>query len=128
MIFSNIEIEGRAKPAQNRATGGMTVLTALVTPGYFGAMGIPVLRGRGFTEEDRLPGEQIAILGESLARRPFPGEDPLGLRMRAGLSGPWRTIIGIARDVKNAGLTGTDDPEYYYLWRKDPRAAAAPAA
>jgi predicted permease len=127
MIFSNIEIEGRAKPVQNRATGGMTVFRT-VTPGYLGAMEIPLLRGRGFTEEDRSSGQQIAILGESLSHRLFPGEDPLGRRMRAGFSGPWRTIVGIARDVKNAGLTGADAPEYYYLWRKDPRAPAAPAA
>jgi putative ABC transport system permease protein len=83
-------------------------------------MGIPIMRGRGFTEEDRASGEQVAILGETLARRLFPGEDPLGRRMRAGLSGPWRTIVGIAHDAKNTGLTGTDDPEYYYLWRKGP--------
>jgi putative ABC transport system permease protein len=122
MIFSNIEIEGRAKPAENRATGGMAVFRT-VTPGYFGAMGIPILRGRGFTEEDRASAGQVAILGETLARRLFPGEDPLGRRMRAGLSGPWRTIVGIAHDAKNAGLTGTDDPEYYYLWRKGPESA-----
>jgi putative ABC transport system permease protein len=119
MIFSNIEIEGRAKPAQNRGAGGMTVFRT-VTPGYFGAMGIPILHGRDFTEQDRSSGEQIAILGESLARRLFPGEDPLGRRMRAGFSGPWRTIVGIAHDAKNAGLTGADDPEYYYLWRTGP--------
>jgi len=119
MIFSNIEIEGRAKPAQNRVTGGRTVFRT-VTPGYFAAMGIPLLRGRGFTEDDCSSGEQIAILGESLARRLFPGEDALGRRMRAGFAGPWRTIVGIAHDVKNAGLTGTDDPEYYCLWRKGP--------
>jgi predicted permease len=119
MIFSNIEIEGRAKPAESRATGGMTVYRT-VTPGYFGAMGIPILRGRAFNEEDRSSGEQVAILGETLARRLFPGEDPLGRRMRAGLSGPWRTIVGIAHDAKNAGLTGSDDPEYYFLWRKGP--------
>jgi putative ABC transport system permease protein len=119
MIFSNIEIEGRAKPAENRATGGMTIFRT-VTPAYFAAMGITILRGRGFTELDRTSGEQVVIIGESMARRLFAGEDPLGRRMRSGFSGPWRTIVGIAHDVKNAGLTGTDDPEYYYLWRKGP--------
>ena len=127
MIFSNIEIEGRAKPAQNRATGGMTIFRT-VTPEYFSAMGIPILRGRSFTEEDRASGEQVAILGESLARRLFPGEDPLGRRMRAGFSGPWRTIVGIAHDAKNAGLTATDDPEYYDLWRKGPESARRAAS
>src|SRR6185436_6513097 len=52
MIFSNIEIEGRAKPAEKRSTGGMSVFRT-VTPEYFGALGIPIIRGRGFAEEDR---------------------------------------------------------------------------
>jgi ABC-type antimicrobial peptide transport system permease subunit len=48
--------------------------------------------------------------------------------MRAGLSGPWRTIVGIAHDAKNAGLTGSDDPEYYYLWRKGPESGRRAAS
>jgi hypothetical protein len=76
------------------------------------------MRGRGLTEEDRASVEQVAILDETLAQRLFPSEDPLGRRMRAGLSGLWRTITGIARTLKNDGLTGVDDPEYYFLWRK----------
>src|SRR5262249_17598696 len=121
MIFSNIEIEGRAKPADRRSTGGMTVFRT-VTPQYFAALGIPILRGRSFTEDDRASAGQVAILGESLARRLFPAENPLGRRMRAGLSGPWRTIVGIARDVKNTDLRVADDPEYYFLWPKGPDA------
>src|SRR5439155_5709120 len=117
MIFSNIEIEGRAKPAEKRSTGGMTVFRT-VTPEYFTALGIPILQGRSFTEEDRVSAGQVAILSETLARRLFPAEDPLGRQMRAGLSGPWRTIVGIARDVKNTDLKGADEPEYYFLWRK----------
>ena len=117
MIFSNIEVEGRAKPAENRGTGGMTVFRT-VTPEYFSAMGIPILHGRAFTEEDRASAEKFAILDETMARRLFPGEDPVGRRMQAGLG--WRTIIGVARKAKNAGLTGADDPEYYYVWRKGP--------
>jgi putative ABC transport system permease protein len=117
MIFSNIEIEGRARPAERRPTGGMTVYRT-VTPEYFSALGIPIVRGRGFTDSDRAGTEQFAIIDETLARRLFPGEDPLGRRMRAGFSGPWRMIIGVARPVKNAGLTSADDPEYYFLWGK----------
>jgi predicted permease len=95
----------------------MTVFRT-VTPEYFSAMGIPILRGRAFTEEDRASAGKVAILDETMARRLFPGEDPVGRRMQAGLG--WRTIIGVASKVKNAGLTGADDPEYYYVWRKGP--------
>jgi hypothetical protein len=86
-------------------------------------MGIPIVRGRGFTEADRVSGEDVAILDETIARRMFPGgEDPIGRHVRSGQvgTGKWRTIVGIARNVKNAGLTGRDDPEYYYLWRTGP--------
>jgi predicted permease len=119
MIFSNIEIEGRPPLDGRRPTGGMTVFRT-VSPNYFATLGIPIVRGRGFTEEDRTSSEQVTILGESLARRLFPHEDPLGRRMRSGLSGPLRTIVGVVRDVKNAGLAEGDDPEYYYVWRHGP--------
>ncbi len=113
MIYSRIGVEGRSLP-QGEGTGGM-VLFRVVTPGYFAALGIPLVRGRGFTEEDRGTADSVIILGEALARRMFPGEDPSGKRLRPGMAGPWRTVIGVARDVKNNGLAGRDDPEYYEL-------------
>jgi putative ABC transport system permease protein len=119
MIFSNIEIEGRPPLDAKRATGGMTVFRT-VSPGYFSTLGIPIVRGRGFTEADRTSPEQVATLGDSLARRLFPNEDPIGRRMRSGLAGPFRIIVGVVRDVKNAGLAEGDDPEYYYVWRQGP--------
>jgi predicted permease len=119
MIFSNIEIEGRPPLDSKRSTGGMTVFRT-VSPGYFAALGIPILRGRGFTPADQTSSEPVAILDENLARRLFPTDDPLGRRMRSGLSGPYRTIVGIAGAVKNASLAGADDPEYYYVWRRGP--------
>jgi len=116
MIYSMIEVEGRALDPLRR-TGGMVVFRD-VSPGYFAALGIPVVRGRGFRAEDRSAAGHAAVIGQSLARRLFPAEDPIGRRMRSGLTGPWRTIIGVAGDVKNAGLAGQDDPEYYFLWRQ----------
>ncbi len=118
-IFSNLEVSGHAPPGPKRSTGGMAVLRT-VSPGYFSAMGIPILRGRGFTEADRGSSEEFTILDDALARRLFPGEDPLGRRMRSVPDSSWHTIIGIARDVKNASLTGRDDPEYYHVWRTGP--------
>jgi predicted permease len=84
-----------------------------VTPGYFAALGIPIPRGRGFDEGDRRPAENVVVISEALARRLFPGEEPLGRHLRFGFEGPWHSVIGVARDVKNAGLTAAGDPEYY---------------
>jgi predicted permease len=114
-IFSAIDVEGRPVDSR-RPTGGM-VVWRLVTPEYFTTMGVPVVRGRCFTPEDRVGTEELTIVDEVLARRLFAGEDPIGKRIRPGRSGPFRTIIGVSRPAKNAGLTQQDDPEYYNLWR-----------
>jgi predicted permease len=117
IIYSNMIVEGRPPATANIGTGGM-VVDRTVTPEYFAAMGIPILRGRSFTEADRGSQEQALILGESLAKRMFPGEDPIGIRMRPFADVPfWRRIVGIAADVKNGDLTGKDDPEFYRVWR-----------
>ena len=118
MIYSNIEVEGHPPPDSKRRTGGMTVFRT-VTPGYFDALAIPIVRGRAFTEDGA---EEQAIMDETLARKLFPGEDPLGKRMKSGFAGPWRTIVGISKPAKNNTLTAADDPEYYYLWRRKPDA------
>jgi predicted permease len=113
-IFSRLLVEGHLLDP-TRATGGMVVFRT-VSPAYFQTLGIPIVRGRGFTEADRAAG-QVVIVSESLAIRLFPNEDPIGRRFEGGVGG-FRTIIGIARDVKNGGLAQGDDPEYYYVWRQ----------
>lgn len=117
MIFSMIEKQGvpldRTKP-----TGGM-VNVRRVTPGYFQALGVGIVRGRGFTDEDRRPAsERVLVVDETLARRLFPDGDAVGQRVRPGLAGEWHTIVGVARNVRNAGLRKAPDPEYYHLWRE----------
>jgi predicted permease len=93
-----------------------------VTPGYFHAMGIPLLRGRTFTDRDIETAPQVAIVNDTLARRYFPnGEDPLGKRFdlgtrrdKNGRAQPWwQQIIGVVGDVKNAGLALPNQPEIY---------------
>jgi putative ABC transport system permease protein len=110
--LATIEVEGR--PRRPEGTGGM-VGWRYVTPGYFAALGIPIVRGRPFTEQDRDPAEFPAILSESLARRMFPNEDPIGKRILKGPQGQWTTVIGVARDVTNLGATRQSDPEFYIL-------------
>ncbi len=117
-FLSSIEIPGHTK--FSAGTGGM-ISYRYVTPGYFPALGISILHGRGFREEDRSPAEKPAILSEALARKLFPnGEDPLGKSFRFGSQNEWRTIVGIARDVKNNGLSAPADPEFYIPWKNEP--------
>ena len=101
---SNLAIEVDGQSRRPEGTGGM-VGWRYVTPGYFNVLGIPLVRGRRFTEEDRLSGAFVAILSESLARRIFPNEDPIGKRLLRGPEGQWTTVIGVARDVTNLGAT-----------------------
>jgi putative ABC transport system permease protein len=102
----NFEIEGREKPAGavSSAADWQTV-----TPGYFDAMKIALLRGRdiGSIDDARAPG--AVVINETAAERYWPGEDPLGQRflLGGGAAPGWVTIVGIARDVRHAAF---DEP------------------
>jgi len=90
-----------------------------VTPDYFPALNIPIVRGQAFADQDRTGNESDVILSRSLAARLFPNEDPVGKRIQtSGLrSGIWSTVVGVADNVKNSGLTEQSDPEIYFLRR-----------
>lgn len=118
-ILASMEVAGRPRFAQG--TGGMVGYRS-VTPGYFSTLGIPIVQGRGFREEDRLPGGNSMILSESLVRMLFPGGNALNQQIRVGLEGPWRAVIGVAGDVKNNGLAVQAGPEFYLPWKRDPEA------
>jgi putative ABC transport system permease protein len=111
-ILAAVEVAGTGGPVGWRA----------VTPDYFSALAIPILEGRGFRQEDRLPTENPIILGETLARKLFPGESAVGkqLRLFKTPDGPWRTVVGVAANVKNDGLQTNGDPEFYLPWKNDP--------
>ena len=116
-IYAAIRIED--KPLLAEGTGG-TVAWRWVTPEYFRALSIPITRGRGFQEEDRDSNDHFMIVSRTLAHYMFQNEDPIGCHVQPGLEGPWYTIVGVAADVKNGGLTGSDEPEYYRLRRNKP--------
>jgi putative ABC transport system permease protein len=117
-FLSSIEIPGHTK--FSAGTGGM-ISYRRVTPGYFPALSIPVVSGRGFREEDRSPAERPVVLSEALAKKLFSsGEDPLGKSFRFGSQNEWRTIVGIAGDVKNNGLAAPPAPEFYLPWKNEP--------
>ncbi len=116
-IYSNISVAGR--PAATGATGGM-VAWRWVTPDYFPALGIPIVRGRNFSEDQRTSQDQFLILSSLLASRLFPAEDPIGRRIQPTPGGPWFTVEGVAANVKNSGLLDADEPEFYCLRRNLP--------
>jgi predicted permease len=70
-------------------------------PAYFRTLGIPIVEGRGFTDDDRGSANRIAVVNESLARALWPGQSPLGRRVRVrGASMPWLTVVGVASDAR----------------------------
>jgi ABC-type antimicrobial peptide transport system permease subunit len=74
------------------------------SPGYFATIGQRLLRGRDFTETDRVDAPPVCIVNESFARRFWPGQDPLGKRVKSGRLDnprPWYTIVGIVADTKS---------------------------
>jgi putative ABC transport system permease protein len=113
-IFSIITIAG--KPHTIGGTGGM-VTWRWVTPDYFNTLGIPIFRGQGFTEEQRTSNERFLILSSLLAARLFGNENPVGEHVQLVPNGPWYTVQGVADNVKNAGLSGAEEPEFYRLRR-----------
>jgi putative ABC transport system permease protein len=95
---------------------------ALASPGYFSTMGIPLLRGRDFTAADLYDRPFVAIISESLARRYFPHEDPLGHRIMSGFDATekWTTIVGIVGDVRQKSPDSPIMPEVYQPMRQHP--------
>ncbi len=110
-----ITAEGQP-PAPQTPDGGIVVWRH-VSPSYFKTFGIRILRGRPFNEEDRAPNSAVVILSDSYARKLFAGAEPLGRRISRYPGAPWLTVVGVAADVRNAGLTDHNDPEYYMVRR-----------
>ena len=98
-------------------TSGRIVAWRFVSPEYFRALGIRILQGRPFQETDVTSNENVIIISASLARHLFGSTDPLGqavsLFRAPGAESPQYTVVGVAEDVKNNGLTAPADAEYY---------------
>lgn len=92
-----------------------------VTPDYFRALGIPIRRGRGFTERDGAGDSRVAIVNETLARKTWPGEDPVGqyLIVEHDDRTP-RQVIGVVGDIKHYGLDEESTAEVYEPIRQRP--------
>ena len=121
IFFSSIATTTR--PATLGRTGGL-VSSRLVSPDYFQALAIPLIAGRGFQTEEVDSSEHFVVLSKQLAARLFPGRNAIGERVQfdsnpevSKADTPWYTVVGIAANVKNKGLAGEEEPEYYLLRR-----------
>ncbi len=123
-------------PRRQPRTGGV-----VISPGYFSLLGIRLLRGRAFTGLDVAGTEPVLIVNQSFARAAWPGQNPIGKRLRiitrssrlpSGAPGPdqpWRTVTGIAPDVvQNDESQGLHDPLLYLPYRQFPQREMVVAA
>jgi putative ABC transport system permease protein len=114
-MTTSFDLEERPKPEGQQDAAPVRV----AGDNYIQTMGVPLLRGRLFDPQiDRFDGRQVMIINERFAQKYFPGEDPLGKRMRPGFSltdkdGPMREIVGIVGNVKHQSLRTDFTPEMY---------------
>ena len=111
----SFQIEGREVPEKDEPSGDFFTTGV----GYFRTMGIPILKGRDFNDNDRHGSTPVMIITDTFARQYFPNEDPIGKRIRPGIStiededSPMREIVGVVGDVRNRGLDKQPRVAYY---------------
>ena len=113
--LSTIEFERRGQePGSLSATDDTTI-----TPDYLRTMNIPLLRGRFFTEQDNADSPMVVILDEEVARRAWPGEDPIGKRVRSGESSPWAEVVGVVGHIRHEKLETDERLQIYWnYWQR----------
>jgi predicted permease len=112
LAWEPITIEGYVPKAQGEDL--IIASSGYVSPDYFKAMGMPLLKGRYFTDADVRGAPDVTIVDDKLADRFWPGQDPIGKRMRRGDSGPWRTIVGVVADTKEYDVDGEPPITAFY--------------
>lgn len=117
-ISAGFQIDGR--PAPTSYDDYTMAQVRVVSPGYFEAMGIPLLRGRGFREESERLGSELMVINDEFARQYFPGEDPIGQRLVTGDEAPWE-ITGVVGGTKHLGLAEETGPEMWMAYHRFPQ-------
>jgi putative ABC transport system permease protein len=100
----------------------------MIDPDYLKTMGIPLVKGRAFSERDDLKSAPVLIINNALARQHFPNEDPIGKRIAPGFStlpvsdddSGMREIVGVVADVKHQNLQAAPQPEFYFAQAQMP--------
>src|SRR5262245_874823 len=117
-ITASFEIAGR--PPSEKGQEPYAALR-VVTPGYFSAIGIPLRRGRNFTDRDNEQTPRVVIVNEVFVRRFFPKEEAIGQRIiRYGFADMPMEIVGVAGDVKDTDLDRVPAPAFYFPYAQEP--------
>jgi putative ABC transport system permease protein len=126
-------VEGAPEPERGQAPA---LQLNTVSPGYFRTVRLPLVAGRDVSERDGAEAPPVVIVNETLARRAWPNESPLGHRIRFVDSDHWMSVVGVARDAKHLGPADEPRPQAYVPYMQMPqiftsvvvRAAGADAA
>ena len=111
----SFQIDGRPVPEKDEPSGDFFTTGV----GYFRTMGIPILKGRDFDQNDRHGSTPVIIITDTFARQHFPNEDPIGKRIHPGISSiegedsTMREIVGVVGDVRNRELNTEPRPAFY---------------
>jgi putative ABC transport system permease protein len=125
--YLSFMVEGRVPDPANRPIAYYNV----VSPDLFRTMDIPFTRGRPFDAHDVMKAQNVIIINETLARRYFPGQDPIGKRMTLNDETPnpkeedWATIVGVVKDTKPRELNSEPVAEMYVPFAQDPHRSMA---
>jgi putative ABC transport system permease protein len=97
------------------------VVYRTVAPGYLSTMGIPLVRGRDFNDQDTLDNTLAVVISEKTAKHYWPNEDPIGKRLKPGIStshSPWRTVIGVVKDIRQNDFVAQPKMQMYLSFRQ----------
>ena len=113
-----ISVEGLPDPPPDQQPD---VIYRVIGPDYFAAMRIPIIRGRDFTDQDKGDSKDVVVISEKTAQHFWPGQDPIGKRLKPGSSTsntPWREVIGIVKDVRQNDLIAPPKMQMYLNYRQ----------
>ena len=125
MSVSGVEIENVPRDPKN----GPSASRMNASPDYFRVLGIPIKRGRAFSEADRKGAAPVVIIDETFARRYFNGQDPIGKRIRAAARGKqgsgWMTVVGVVGDVRASRIASKFGAAFYVPIAQEPLSSLA---
>jgi putative ABC transport system permease protein len=110
-----VHIEGKPTPDGQ----AHTVQFRRAAPDYFRTMRIPLVAGRDFSDRDGLTEPPVAIVSRQFADQHWPGEDPIGRRVRRGTNPNWLTVVGVVGDVSDVGFTQPPAPAIYIAFSQN---------
>jgi len=115
---TTLTVVGRPEPAPGQASAAAI---RLVDPGYFAAMRIPLKRGRSLAPSDRIGSAPVAVISEAMARKLWPGEDPIGQHVKVEWWHPTASveIVGVVADSRHDGLDAAFEPTLFYPFAQE---------